>query len=97
MELVDLPFMHWIYPLSFVSIYALSLIMFWPNPENLEKTRQKNKNNLLLKPVVLIHNILLSIFSGYIFIKTFPQLLNQLQSVDYDFTNFIKFAYQNDG
>ncbi|KAJ3381143.1 transcriptional repressor [Lobulomyces angularis] len=74
--------------------YALSLITFWPQ-QGVEM--KKRRNSILLKPLVLVHNSLLMLFSGYIFVNTFPHFLNELDKVDYNFTEFIKNAYRGEG
>jgi hypothetical protein len=73
----NLPLMHPGVPLAGCIFYILVLTVFWP-----KGPKKKTPPSPLLKPFVLIHNLLLAIFSGYVFAMTAPQFYNEFLKYD---------------
>jgi hypothetical protein len=85
----DLPLMHPGVPLAGCIFYALVLTIFWPRSQ----PKTKSSPSPLLKPFVLIHNLFLAIFSGYIFAMTAPQFYAQYIKYE-SFDIFLNESYQ---
>lgn len=77
------PFLHAAYPFGGALFYALTLFVFWPKADH---PRGKSRiSKTVLKPIMLLHNLVLLVFSLTVFLKTYPQLLQGIQTGDFDY------------
>ena len=68
----SLPFAHWYYPVT-------AAIAYWVVILGVKKIMSYQKTGFELKPLLAIHNLLLSVGSLYILINTIESLYNQYQ------------------
>lgn len=88
MNLCNLPLMDIAYPILGNVFYLAILKTFWP-----KYGAEKRRTGSMFKGLVILHNTALAVFSGYIFYKTAPHLITQLQQYD-SFEDFVVSGYR---
>ncbi|KAL3899755.1 MAG: hypothetical protein SGCHY_001822 [Lobulomycetales sp.] len=71
------------------AFYCLVLVLGWPRPD----APRPNPSSAVFKSLVLLHNILLAVFSAYIFARTAPQFLWFVRGYP-SFDEFLAGAYR---
>lgn len=81
MVAVEEHFLEVSYPILGVMFYLFTLWAFWPSPNHPRGEYRVSKS--ILKPIIIIHNLVLLVFSAAVFLKTFPYLYTSLQTMDF--------------